>query len=104
MATGELAQLDPDSAGRTFDDADEWDPPGLQGCRVEIEKFRWQEELTVEHLRSRLATHSVYAVMAETERKRSLDELAAVATRETVRTGSPVVVLDHLCLCARVQI
>jgi len=100
----ELARLDPDSAGRTFDEeGEEWEPPGLTGCVVESDEFSWQEELTAPGLRARLATHSAYALMADDEREHSLDEAAAVLTREMTRSGSPVVLFDHVAYCARVR-
>jgi len=41
--------------------------------------------------------------MADDERERSLDEAAAVLTRELTRSGSPMVLFDHVAYCARVR-
>jgi len=53
----ELARMNPDTAGRTFDDEDDdWEIPGVSPDRVERRTFRWQEAITAEGLRARLAT------------------------------------------------
>jgi len=41
--------------------------------------------------------------MADDERERSLDEAAAVLTRELTRSGSPMVLFDRVAYCARVR-
>lgn len=100
----ELARLDPDTADRTFDEeGEEWEPPGLTGYVVESNHFPWQEELTAVGLRARLSTYSSYASMADDQREDSLDQVAAILTRETMRSGSDVVLFDHVACCARIR-
>ncbi len=104
----ELEALSPDAAGGTqsdhHDDENPWADYGLTGMPYELRRFAWREQITPGALRARLATHSMYVVMPEDERRRSLDRLAAVALAEADRTGEDQVWFDHTAFCVRVQV
>jgi len=101
----ELARMNPDTAGRTFDDEDDdWEIPGVSPDRVERRTFRWQEAITAEGLRARLATHSAYIMMAVEERKQRLDEAARVVAAEAARRATATVPLGHTARCPRVRL
>ncbi len=104
----ELARLDPDTSGPMFDDEgdedNEWEIPGICLDRVQKATFRWQEQITAEGLRARLATHSAYLVMAAEERELRLDRVASVAAAEAARLATPTVLLGHTAHCARVRL
>lgn len=100
----ELARLDPDNSGRTFDETEVWEPEGLGDVTFETLEVPWQEELSALALRSRLATHSAYAVMSEADRSSSLNEAGELLEQESRRIGTKVVPFDHTAYCVRVRL
>jgi SAM-dependent methyltransferase len=98
----ELLAAGPDPVGDVEDDWDERpEVPGLPLGEVGAGTFEWEEQLTAAALRSRLATHSAYAILEPAERDRELDRVIGILAAEAARLGTDAVTVHHAAYCAR---
>lgn len=98
----ELAGFDPDRKG--LDDSDD----AIKGlpfppAETQTATFPWTWEMTPDHLRSYLATHSAVAAMKDTEREELLDVSQAIVARVCERSGRATAPLRHEAFCVRWQ-
>ncbi len=96
----ELAGIDPDRKG--LDDSDEADPrlPFPQ-AETETATFPWTWDITPDHSRSYLATHSGIAAMDNAERAERLEASRAIVAGVCGATGRATAPLRHEACCIR---
>lgn len=99
----ELAGLDPDRRDGDHGEEVDQEPvvPGLPQAQTETATFPWTWQVTPDHWRANLATHSAYAVMEGAERERRLDTSRAIVAAVCAETGRATAPVGHETFCVR---
>lgn len=79
------------------------DVPGLPSDELEAALVPWTEQVRAEDLTARMATFSHIALLPADRRRRLLDEVAAVMTREASRRGVDRLPFRYTAYCVRWQ-
>lgn len=92
-----LAELDPDHESKRV-------PPTLAGvppAEVEATTFSWTWQISPEHVRGLLSTHSAYSLMDPELRDQCLDAAFTIVADACSRAGTPTVPWPHVTTCLR---